>query len=133
MAAKDKMELAISISLGSSIVSHLCKILINCSDHPYTNIVQQISTFVVPLLVLVGWMCVPRTSYISSMIIQCFFMQRSSRLDALFRQLRGMVLLNPKVSTCLLETLDHRSLRERDSRQPFGAVCILRDHLQNLK
>ena len=38
MAMKNKMMLAITISLGSSI---------------------QIATFVVPLLVIVGWMCVP--------------------------------------------------------------------------
>lgn len=53
MARKDHMELAIGICMGSSIVrvSFFCFLLLTPD-----NFAQQIATFVIPLLVMIGWM-----------------------------------------------------------------------------
>lgn len=62
---KNKMELTIGVCVGSSIV----RAFIDAGSNIYrgdwlTWILQQLATFVVPLLVIVGWMYVLHRSII---------------------------------------------------------------------
>ncbi|KAI0063396.1 hypothetical protein BV25DRAFT_1915306 [Artomyces pyxidatus] len=53
MAMKDKMELPIGVCVGSSLVRLYDRLFL--AAHANTLITQQLATFVVPLLVIVGW------------------------------------------------------------------------------
>lgn len=55
MAMKNKMELTIGICVGSSIVRDILHLSDMVSSRVCSS-VQQIAAFVVPLLVIIGWM-----------------------------------------------------------------------------
>ena len=56
MARKNKMALTIGICVGSSIVRSAALIVPVTTAQLIAHSFQQISAFVVPLLVIVGWM-----------------------------------------------------------------------------
>ena len=93
MAMKNKMELTIGICVGSSIVSSF----MSRTWHALTQLLQQIAAFVVPLLVIVGW--------ISGHDLTLFFADFEVHLHASFFRYIGfsptLHLHRPSYSSCL--------------------------------